>query len=189
MVLLIRFTSLMGFQFLWSLSKSQKLSTIHGGSRFWLLFGSAKEEKYYGFQGHLVISAEGVITGFSLTTANASEREALWDVIEGIRGLLLGDKGYLSAALENDLSFYHIELQTPKPSNMIDERPKHWVQLLIKTRRLIETVIGQLVERFHFAKVKARDLWHLTSRIHRKLLAHTVALWLNRHSHHPLSFQ
>ena len=150
---------------------------------------SAKDEKYYGFHGHLVISAEGVITGFSLTAANASEREVLWDVVEGIKGLLLGDKGYLSAALENDLNFYDIELQTPKRSNMIDERPKHWVRLLIKTCRLIETVIGQLVERFHLAKVKARDLWHLTSRIHRKLLAHTIALWLNRHSHHPLSFK
>ncbi len=150
---------------------------------------STKDEKYYGFKGHLVISAEGVITGFSLTAANASEREVLWDMIEGIKGLLLGDKGYLSATLENNLSFYDIELQTPKRSNMIDERPKHWVRLLIKTRRLIETVIGQLVERFHLAKVKARDLWHLTSRIHRKILAHTVALWLNRHSHHPLSFQ
>ncbi len=137
---------------------------------------SAKDEKYYGFHGHLVISAEGVITGFSLTAANASEREVLWDVIEGIKGLLLGDKGYLSAALENDLSFYDIELQTPKRSNMIDERPKHWIRLLIKTRRLIETVIGQLVERFHLAKVKTRDLWHLTSRIHRKILAHTVFL-------------
>ena len=72
---------------------------------------------------------------------------------------------------------------------MIDERPRHWVRALIKTRRLVETVIGQLVERFHFAKVRARDVWHLTSRINRKLLAHTVALWLNRHSNTPLCFQ
>jgi hypothetical protein len=53
---------------------------------------------------------------------------------------------------------------------MNDERPQDWVRLLVKTCRLIETVIGQLVERFQVAQVRARDLWHLTSRIYRKLL-------------------
>ena len=150
---------------------------------------SGKDEKYYGFHGHLVISAEGVITGFSLTAAHASEREVLWEVVEGIQGLLIEDKGYLSAKLEHDLSLYHLNLQTLKKSNMKDKRSKHWLRLLTKTRRLIETIISQLVERFHLAKARARDLWHFTSRLYRKLLAHTVALWLNRCSHHPLSFE
>ena len=136
-----------------------------------------------------MISAEGVITGFCLTGANGSEREALWDVVDGIEGLLIGDKGYLSSSLQSDLSVNQLNLQTPKRSNMVDERPRNWVRALIQTRRLIETVIGQLAERFHLGKVKARDLWHLTSRINRKLLAHTVALWLNRHSNNPLCFQ
>lgn len=141
------------------------------------------------------LSAEGIITGFCLTAANVSEREALWDVADGISGLLIGDKCYLSNPLQSDLNFYQLNLQTPKRSNMIDERPRHWVRALIQTRRLVETIIGQLVERFHLAKVQARDymrlkpLWHLTSRINRKLLAHTVALWLNRHSDNPLCFR
>ncbi|MDX2232445.1 MAG: IS982 family transposase, partial [Leptolyngbyaceae cyanobacterium bins.349] len=33
-----------------------------------------------------------------------------------------------------------------------------------------------------------RDLWHLTSRMNRKLLAHTVCRWLNRYSPEPLQF-
>ena len=110
---------------------------------------ASKDEKYYGFHGHLVISAQGVITGFSLTAANVSEREALWDVVDGIQGLLIGDKGYLSASLQKDLKFHQLDLQTPKRSNMIETRPKQLVRTLIQTRRLIETVIGQLVERFH----------------------------------------
>jgi hypothetical protein len=75
---------------------------------------------------------------------------------------------------------------------MKENRARHWVKLLVKTRRLVETLIGQLGERFNFETVRARDLWHLTSRINRKLLAHTVAFWLNRcHSNsiHPLRFQ
>lgn len=72
---------------------------------------------------------------------------------------------------------------------MIETRPKQFVRALIQTRRLIETVIGQLVERFHLEKIRARDLWHLTNRINRKLLAHTIAFWLNRLSDNPLCFQ
>ena len=150
---------------------------------------ASKDEKYYGFHGHLVISVEGVITGFSLTAANVSQREALWDVIDGIKGLLIGDKGYLGASLQRDLNQYQLELQTPKRSNMVEERPKHLLRALVQTRRLIETVIGQLVERFHIEKVRGRDLWHLTNRVNRKLLAHTVAFYLNRHSFNPLCFR
>jgi hypothetical protein len=70
---------------------------------------------------------------------------------------------------------------------MQDSRPKDWVKLLKTVRRLIETVIGQLTvsvarrrHRFNIEKVWARDMWHLTSRLNRKLLAHTVCVWLNR---------
>jgi hypothetical protein len=41
-------------------------------------------------------------------------------------------------------------------------------------------VIGQLCDRFNIEKVWARDMWHLTSRLNRKVLAHTVCVWLNR---------
>jgi hypothetical protein len=71
---------------------------------------------------------------------------------------------------------------------MKDEREPSFVCLLSRFRRLIETVIGQLCERFNLETVWARDLWHLTSRLNRKLLAHTVCFWLNRHSYDPLQF-
>jgi hypothetical protein len=72
---------------------------------------------------------------------------------------------------------------------MHDSRPHWWVRLIIKVRRLIETVIGQLVGRFHLDKVWARDIWHLSSRLNREILAHTLCFWLNRHSLHPLRFE
>lgn len=149
---------------------------------------AAKKQTYYGFHGHLLITVTGVITGFSLTPANGSEREALWDMVSTIQGLLIGDKGYLSAALQQDLRQVGIELQTALRSNMHDSRNPAWVNLLQRMRRLIETVIGQLVERFRIEKVWARDRWHLTSRLNRKLLAHTLCRWLNRHSAEPLQF-
>lgn len=150
---------------------------------------AAKDEIYYGFRGHLVISGTGVITGFALTPANGSEREALWEIVGSIRGLLIGDKGYISGELGEQLQGYNINLQTPFRSNMKDKRNQTFVNLLSRCRRLIETVIGQLSERFNLEKVRARDLWHLTNRINRKLLAHTVCVWLNRFSLFPLQFE
>jgi hypothetical protein len=42
----------------------------------------------------------------------------------------------------------------------------------------METVISQLVERYGAKRVRARDLWHLTSRFLRKVLSHTCCVHL-----------
>ena len=149
---------------------------------------ASKKQTYYGFHGHLMISANGIITGFSLTPANGNEREALWDLVPEIKGVLIGDKGYISQFLYQELNQENIELQTPLRDKMKDSRPQALVKMLMRVRRLVETVIGQLVERFNLEKVWARDMWHLTSRINRKLLAHTVCRWLNRDDQSPLKF-
>ena len=47
-----------------------------------------------------------------------------------------------------------------------------------RRRRRIETVIGQLVECYHAKRIWARDAWHLWSRWQRKLLSHTLAVYL-----------
>lgn len=91
---------------------------------------AAKDEKFYGFRGHLLVSADGIITGFTLTPANGDEREALWDLLPEIQGLLIGDKGYISAWLRQELQRYGIDLQTALRSNMCDVRPKFWIWLL-----------------------------------------------------------
>jgi hypothetical protein len=131
----------------------------------------------------------GIITGFGLTPANGSEREALWDLVPSIQGLFVGDKGYLSAPLKAELQHHGIPLETPYRANMQERHSPHYRALLQRTRRLIETVIGQLSERFSIEKVWARDLWHLVSRLNHKLLAHTVGYWLHRHSPDPLWFE
>jgi hypothetical protein len=61
--------------------------------------------------------------------------------------------------------FAQIDLQTAVHANMKETRSDRFVKWLISTRRLVETVIGQLVERFHIEKVRARKIWYLTNRI------------------------
>jgi hypothetical protein len=132
----------------------------------------------------------GLITAYTLTAANVDEREATWDLIEGTVGWLLGDKGYISAFFKMLLREHDLRLDTPVRKNMVDDCPPDARQTMLGVRRRIETVIGQLTERLHIEKVWARDLWHQTNRIARKLLAHTVGYFLNRQfDRDPLHFE
>jgi hypothetical protein len=50
-------------------------------------------------------------------------------------------------------------------------------------------VAAQLVERYHLKRLWARDTWHLTSRVLRKVLSHTSAVFLClQRGHAPLQF-
>ena len=147
---------------------------------------AAKDEKYYGFEGHVLISFEGIICGYTFTAANVDERDVLPEMAAGLHGLLIGDKGYIRPSLKQELEQQGIDLQTPLRKNMQDIRSKAFVSLLMSSRRLVETVIGQLAERFHIEKVRARDTWHLANRFIRKLLAHTMGCFLRRLMGNPI---
>lgn len=136
---------------------------------------ASKDEKYYGFLGHVTIDSEGCLSGFALTAANGSEREALLSAAAELTGLMLGDKGFISAPLKAELAEQGVDLQTPLRDNMEDNRNPAFVQWVVSTRRLIETVIGQLTERFKINAIRVKDFWHLQARIARKLLAHAIA--------------
>jgi hypothetical protein len=61
-----------------------------------------------------------------------------------------------------------------------------WSALLSRIRYRIDTLFGQLAERFHAKRVWARDGWHLWSRLLRKVLSHTLAVLLNQAAPEPL---
>jgi len=137
---------------------------------------ASKEERYYGFKGNLLIDSQGVITGITVTPANIDERESLWDNLDDIEGMVIADKGLIGEDFQEQIPLHtEVNLQTPLRANMADSRGPNFSKWLVSTRRLVETVIGQLTERFHIQKIRARHLWHFTSRIARKTLAHTVA--------------
>jgi Transposase DDE domain len=151
---------------------------------------AAKKERYFGFRGHLVISSMGVVTAATFTAANVDERDVCPELVEKIQGLLIGDKGFMRPELQENLSENKLHLETPLRDNMKDDRPKEFLKWMKGTRRLIETVIGQLAERFHIEKIRARDVWHEASRFWRKLLAHTVCIKINMdRGNEPLQFE
>jgi len=136
---------------------------------------AAKDMKYYGFKRHLLIDRSGVIFDLDIAAANIDEREMLLELAEESGSKTLGDKGYIcSERQKEELLRAGVNLHTPLRDNMKDDSPEQVVNALNNTRRIVETVIGQLTERFKIEKVRARDLWHLTVRAGRKLLAHTL---------------
>jgi IS5 family transposase len=152
---------------------------------------ASKGETYYGFKGNLLINSEGVITAITVTQANIDERESLWDLVDGIHGMIIADKGLIGVDYKNELhQFTGIDLQTAVRSNMEEKRSKKFLKWITSTRRLVETVIGQLTDRFQIEKIRARKLWYLTNRIARKVLAHTVCACINKKiGNPPLQFE
>jgi hypothetical protein len=142
---------------------------------------ASKDQHYYGFQAVLLVSAYGVVTGITVMPANLDEAEGVFDCLTaGQTGLMPGDKGFIRPILKAGLQAVGLNLQTPLRRNMKDTRPPEVVKELMRERRLVETVIGQLTERFHIQRIRARDTWHLTVRVIRKVLSHTVAVFFNR---------
>jgi IS5 family transposase len=148
---------------------------------------AAKDEHYYGLKANLLIDLRGVVVGITVTAANVDERDSAYDILQAIEGLLLGDKGYIRPQFKADCEALGIDLQTPLRKNMKEHRPRWWLKLLRRLRKRIETVVSQLEQRFGLAKTRARDAWHLTNQVTRKILAHTLGVWLNiRQGREPL---
>ena len=67
---------------------------------------AAKDEKYYGFEGHILISFKGIICGYTFTAANVDERDVLPEIVAGLQGLLIGDKGYIRKVLAHTMGCF-----------------------------------------------------------------------------------
>jgi hypothetical protein len=142
---------------------------------------AAKDEYYYGWKANLLIDLRGVVVGMTVTAATVDERDSAYDLVSVIEGLLLGDKGFIRPQFKADCEAMGIDLQPPLRKNMKERRPRWWLKRLRRLRKRVETVISQLEQRFGLAKTRARDGWHLTNQVTRKLLAHTLGVWLNLH--------
>ena len=102
-------------------------------------FCAAKDEKYYGFKGHVLIDLQQRVVGFTLAPANIDERDVLQNYCGEISGLVIADRGLISKDLQENLLKTGIDLQTPLRDNMADDRPEKLVRLMMTIRRRVET--------------------------------------------------
>ncbi len=141
-------------------------------------------QTFYGFRVHVHLSWPGVITRFTVAPANVHELSIVPQLAAGTRGVLVGDRNYWSPRLREQLLREGVTLQAPYSSRKRDPRPR-WSAFLSRLRYRIDTVFGQLVDRYQTKRVWAKDIWHLRSRMMRKVLSHTIAFLLNQAQGNP----
>jgi hypothetical protein len=144
------------------------------------------KQTFYGFRLHMRVCWPGVITRFSLCAADVADLAVLEDLAQQSAGSCLADRNYWSPDMHQRLAEQGVQMLVPFKKASHDPEPAR-SHAISSIRYRIETVFSQLCERFRIKRVWARDMWHLSSRLLRKVLAHTIAVVLNRaEGHEPL---
>lgn len=141
---------------------------------------AAKKMDYYGFKLGLRVSAVGMITHFPLLNARAHDVTHTNALVEGFNGLCPADKGFIDPFRQPLLlDRYGVKIVTPAKSNMIEQHSPVLLRFCRRIRKIVETVGSHLTERFAIDAIRVHDLWHFQHRLIRKVLAHTVMVFLN----------
>ncbi|HEX4947352.1 MAG TPA: IS982 family transposase [Blastocatellia bacterium] len=141
----------------------------------------AKNLDYYGFKLGLRVSRGGMIVHYALLAARPHDVNHTGVLLEGFHGgLAPADKGFIDEARQQ---LYRerqgVDIVTAVRKNMTEKRPRPLLKACARWRKIIETVGSHLTERFAIARTRAHDLYHYQHRIIRKVLAHTVTVFLN----------
>ena len=166
---------------------------------------AAKKEAYFGFKGGLRITHYGLIVHAPLLQAYGHDSKCREELLCGVAPdtFVLGDTAFLDLDWQQACQDDHsVRVLTPIKSNMKPnpQRKPFILPAMGKAlRRLIETVYlpvrctqtgAQLTQRFHIARMKVRDAWHLQNLWITKILAHTTCVFLNiQFQRDPLDFE
>jgi len=141
-------------------------------------------QTFYGFRLHALVAWPGVIVSFAIAPAHVHETTVVPELVSGRVGIILGDRNYWSPKLKEELARQSLNLQAQFKKASTEPWPKRSA-MISRFRYRIETVFGQLVDRYMIKRVWARDMWHLGNRLLRKTLSHTMAFMLNQTQGNP----
>lgn len=161
---------------------------VPSASREWAAHGATfgkvvtKKQTIFGYKLHLLVTLKGVILDFVLAPAHASDLTVGEEMLRAHTDLVvLGDKGYISQPVAMRLAQHNrLALLTIPRRNEKRQLPVEVARLLNAQRQIIETVHDQLTEPFGLETNHAHSFWGLCTRLHTKLAAHTLSVYLNR---------
>ena len=141
---------------------------------------------YYGYKLHALCGISGVIHSYDMTAANVHDLHYLKDVVwEYHDCMLLGDKGYLSAPIQQNLfETANITLDVPYRLNQKNWKPPTWQYK--RFRKRIETVFSQLNDHLMMIRNYAKKPEGLFTRMAAKVAAFTVLQYFNLINHKPI---
>jgi hypothetical protein len=142
---------------------------------------AAKQLHYYGFKLGLRITRCGLITHYPLLAARPHDIQCLDALVAGFAGgIIAADKGFIDQYRQAMLAEHQgINVVTPPRARMALTQPLRLIHACGRWRKVVETVGSQLTERFAVARIRVHGLWHFQHRLIRKVLAHTVGVFLN----------
>ena len=99
---------------------------------------------FYGFKLHLIVNDQAESLAVQLTPGNTDDRKPVPQMTKNLWGKLVGDRGYLSQKLFEQLFARGLQLITPLRKNMRNQLVVLEDKLLTRKRFVIETIIDQL---------------------------------------------
>jgi len=136
-------------------------------------------QTFYGFRLHALVDPNGLIQSVCLAPADEAEGDALEEMTDGKAGRVLGDRNYWEPQRQARLRERGIRVIAPYKHKTRDPNPD-WSRALSPLRYRIETVFGQLTDRYQVKRVWAKKRWQLISRLLRCVLSHTLMFLINR---------
>jgi hypothetical protein len=141
---------------------------------------AAKDLHYYGFKLGLRVARSGMIIHYPLLPARPHDVHLTDELVAAFVGVVPADKGFIDAVRQALLAERQgVTLVTPPRKRMQAAFSPAVLKRCARWRKRVETVGSHLVERFGVARIRVRDLWHFQHRLIRKILAHTVGVFLN----------
>lgn len=130
--------------------------------------GKSSKGFFFGFKLHAIINRRGSLSALNLSTGNIDDRKPVAQMTNGLTGLLVGDKGYISKNLFQKLFEKGIKLVTNIKKGMKSSIRSAQESLSINKRFIIETVFSILKGRL--------DLVHSRHRSKENFLVHILAV-------------
>jgi hypothetical protein len=115
---------------------------------------------FFGFKLHLVINEKGELMAFKVTRGNVDDRKPVPDLVKGLVGKLIGDKGYLSQPLFEQLYEQGLQLITKIKKNMKNKLMPIIDKVLLRKRAIIESVNDQLKNISQIEHTRHRSPWN-----------------------------
>ena len=143
---------------------------------------TSPRDLYWGLRVHVRCGDFGAAAQLQLTAAAVADVNAAVALAPppGGWGPALGDRAYwhVDPLRRERWARAGLVLSAPFKKERLDPHPRRSA-VIARLRQVVEVVIGQLATRFNAERTRARDLWHLCSRLARKALSHTAAVLLN----------
>jgi hypothetical protein len=140
---------------------------------FGLAAGKSKTSTgwFFGLKLHLVVNNLCEIISFRVTRGNVDDRTPLLEMCKSLKGMLFGDRGYISKPKADLLKEQGLKLITTLKKNMKKVFRTKYEKQLLRQRGIIETMFGYLKNNLM--------LWHTRHRSPVNACTHLMACLAN----------